>query len=207
MVQHILLIVVAAPLLVLGISPALPAWGLPRSWRRPVLQKVHSMRWVAAAGKLLQSPFAAWALHALALWIWHAPGLYQGALNSAGLHALEHLSFLGTALLFWWVLFRPAGERELGLGAGLLFIFTMALQSGLLGALLSFSPQPWYPAQSGGAAAWGLSPLEDQQLAGALMWVPAGVVYLVAALWLLGRRLLALEREDLASGWGLEKEL
>jgi putative membrane protein len=111
-------------------------------------------------------------------------------------HVLEHLSFLGSGLLFWWSLLYSLHEGQLGLR--LLSIFTIGMQSGLLGALLTFAPQPWYAAQSAGAVAWGLTPLADQQLAGVLMWIPAGVIYLAAALALLGARLVAMERADLA---------
>jgi len=127
-------------------------------------------------------------------------------LKTEVVHALELIRFLGTALLFWWAFFHTAAGRKMALGAGILYIFTMALQSGLLGALLSFAPQPWYPAQSAGAVAWGISALDDQQLAGALMWAPAGVVYLITAVWLLGSRLLEMERADEALSWKLEEK-
>ncbi len=200
MLQHILLMLVAAPLLVLGLPPALPAWSLPSRWRRPLFARLRLFVPLAAAGRFLRRPLAAWSLQALALWLWHAPDLYQAALVDERLHALEHLSFLGASLLFWWVLLHPHGEREFGLGGRLLYLFTTALQSGLLGALLTFSPQAWYPRQSAAAGLWGLTPLEDQQIAGALMWVPAGVVYLFGALWLFSSLLISMEREDQAAG-------
>jgi putative membrane protein len=206
MLQHILLIMVAAPLLVLGAPPAALAWGIPRAWRRKLFGLGRSLAPLRAAGHLLALPLVAWGLHVLALWAWHAPGLYEPALIDERLHALEHLSFLGTALLYWWGLLQSVGGREMGLGLRLLSIFTMALQSGLLGVLLTFSPQPWYTSQSSGAAVWGLTPLEDQQLAGVLMWVPTGVIYLVTALWLLGSRLHAMEQDDLATNQSLENE-
>jgi putative membrane protein len=206
MLQHVLLILVAAPLLVLGAPPAALAWSVPRVWRRKFFGLGRSLAPLQAAGHLLALPLVAWGLHVLALWAWHAPGLYEAALSDERLHALEHLSFLGTALLFWWGLLQPMGGREIGLGLRLLSIFTMALQSGFLSALLTFSPQSWYPAQSSGAAAWGLTPLDDQQFAGVLMWVPAGMVYLVTALWLLGSRLHAMEQDDLTTIQSLENE-
>lgn len=204
--QHILLMQVAAPLLVLGISPAILAWGAPRAWRRPLLSGGHSLAWVHTSWKALSHPLVAWALHTLALWIWHTPRLYEAALVDERLHVLEHLSFLGSGLLYWWTVFQPKGlDRELGVR--LLSVFTMAMQSGLLGALLTFAPLPWYAGQSAGAAAWGLTALEDQQLAGVLMWAPGGLVYLISAVWMLGARLTAMERDDLAAGQIIENEL
>jgi putative membrane protein len=232
MLQHSLLTLAAAPLIVLGTPPAVLAWGIPHRLRlkiaaqvAPLLRRIQghnppkrgrqngSQPGQSQAGnfarvsplKWLQSPLLAWSLHAFALWIWHAPGFFQAALDSELIHALEHLSFFGTALLFWGVLLRPSAEREIGLGVRLFALFTMALQGGLLGALLTFAPQPWYPGQSGAAASWVLTPLEDQQFAGALMWVPSGTIYLVAVLLLLGARLLAMEEADRAAGFMREE--
>jgi cytochrome c oxidase assembly factor CtaG len=190
MLQHVLLILVAAPLLILGVplGPFLLALSSPvrrtmgRGWRQTA--------WPRLSWQALTQPLVVWALHAVALWAWHAPGLYQAALRSELVHLLEHFSFLGTALLFWWVL-RGAGS---GSGFGVLYLFTLALQSGLLGALITFAPRPWYLAYRATAPAWGLTPLEDQQLAGVLMWIPMGVVYTIAALILFAAQLASIER-------------
>ncbi|HEX6042812.1 cytochrome c oxidase assembly protein, partial [Longimicrobium sp.] len=183
MVQHELLMALAAPLLVLG-RPVVPLlWALPLSWRR------RMGRWAKAAPVrsgwgLLTAPLAAWLLNALALWAWHLPGLYQAALRSEGLHALQHASFLGTGLLFWWTVVHGR-EGRMGYGASVFYLFATAMHSGGLGALLTFGARPWYPAYAGAAATWGLTPLEDQQLAGLIMWLPGGLSYLVAALVLI----------------------
>jgi putative membrane protein len=193
MTQHMLLVLAAAPLLSLGapLGPTLlalpPAWriALGRGWPGSRLQVVWS--W-------LSRPAVAWGLHAGVLWAWHAPGPYQAALQAEWLHSLEHLSLLGTALLFWWVVFHPNRQHAWLRGpGGTLFIFLQALQSGLLGALITLASQPWYGAYQSTTAAWGLSALSDQQLAGAIMWVPAGMVYVVGALGVLGVWLSAAE--------------
>ena len=134
--------------------------------------------------RAVSAPFAAWLLHAAALWLWHLPGPYQAALGGEGIHALQHASFLGTGLLFWWALFHGR-EGRLGYGAAVFYLFATAMHSGALGALLALSPAPWYSAYGDAAAAWGLTALEDQQLAGLIMWVPAGLSYLAAGLALL----------------------
>jgi cytochrome c oxidase assembly factor CtaG len=142
-------------------------------------------------------PLAATALHGLALWVWHAPVLYAWALENETIHRLEHLSFFLTGLLFWWVLFHGRGpgrgERVRdGIGIGCLFI--TVLHSGVLGALLTLAPHVWYPAQVQFSADFGLTPLEDQQLAGVLMWVPMGAIYTAAALYFAHRLLATNER-------------
>lgn len=192
MVQHELLMALAVPLLVLG-RPLVPfLWAMPMRARRA------GGRWAKKApvrgGWLMVSgPFAAWLLHAAALWLWHLPAPYQAALASGGMHTLQHASFLGTALLFWWALFHGR-EGRMGYGAAVFYLFATAMHSGALGALLTFAPTPWYPAYDGATTAWGLTPLEDQQLAGLIMWIPAGLSYLVAGLALIAAWMRESER-------------
>jgi cytochrome c oxidase assembly factor CtaG len=121
-------------------------------------------------------------VHLAAVWAWHVPMLYEAALANRAVHAAEHAAFLGTGVLFWWAVLH----RKQSYGAGVLYVFGMALQSTLLGALLTFARAPWYTSHLGSTAEWGLTPLEDQQLAGLVMWVPGGLVYLMAALTLFG---------------------
>jgi putative membrane protein len=180
MIQHELLMVVAAPLLVLS-RPIIPfLWAIPVSWRRTAGDLAAS-RPVSTTWKWLTLPSVAWALHAAAIWIWHAPALYQSTLSSETVHTLQHVSFIGTALLFWWALLHSR-EGRLARPAAVIYLFTTAVHTSLLGALLTFSTRLWYPLYDAGAAAWGLTPLEDQQLAGMIMWVPAGLSYMIAAL-------------------------
>jgi hypothetical protein len=117
-----------------------------------------------------------WLLHAVALWIWHVPSLYEAALERESIHALEHACFFVTAALFWWGLTRGRYGR-LGYGAAVVYVFATAMHSGLLGAALTVSPRLWYPIYARSTSAWGLSPIEDQQLAGLIMWIPAGVIF------------------------------
>lgn len=196
MVQHELLMVVAAPLLVLG-RPIVPMlWALPIAWRRRVGGWGRE-RVVSAAWRMLTLPLVAFALHGAALWLWHAPRLYEETLFSEGMHALQHASFLLTALLFWWSLVHGR-EGRLGYGAAVLYLFGTMLHTGALGALLTFSTTLWYPAYGGAAAAWGLTPLEDQEVAGLVMWIPAGASYLIAALVLLAQWMRASEERAVA---------
>jgi putative membrane protein len=179
MVQHLLLVLVAAPLLVLGVSAPVWLWALPVAWRRPLARGWRSGRavWLAVS-----APPAAWTLHQAALWLWHLPALYTAALRHAAVHAVEHVALLGTALLFWGALLGAGGRGRLGPGAGVLYLCAASVAGGALAALITFAPAPWYAAYAATAGAWGLTPLEDQQLAGLIMWVPAGAVELLGAL-------------------------
>lgn len=203
MVQHVALMFAAAPLLAWGAPPAVWAWALPQQARRPVAHALHRSGVLRSLGWLLTHPLFVWVAGALALWLWHAPGPYQAALANDAVHALEHASFLGTALLFWWVLARPAGKvwGSFGAGAKFAFVFTTMVQSGFLGALITFSPAPWYSLYLFTAPAFGLDALADQHLAGVLMWIPTGIAYLGAALGLLVGSLRALEARDRDLVW------
>lgn len=184
MAQHELLMAAAAPLLVLGRPVVAFLWAVPIHWRKT------AGSWFAAtparvAWSTISSPLVAWTLHAVAIWLWHAPPLYQATLGSEAIHTLQHLSFLGTGLLFWWTLLRSR-EGRLGAPFAVVYLFTTAVHTSLLGALLTFSSRLWYPLYASSTAAWGLTPLEDQQLAGLIMWVPAGLAYVIATLAIAG---------------------
>jgi len=114
---------------------------------------------------VLTIPIVAWVIHAVALWTWHVPALFEAVLHNEWVHTAQHLSFLLSALLFWWALIHGR-QGWMGYGAAALYVFTTSLHSGLLGALLTFSKSVWYPSYVGLTNSWGLTPLEDQQLGG-----------------------------------------
>jgi putative membrane protein len=181
MAQHELMMVIAAPLLVLG-RPLVPyVWAMPPQWRRASGDLTRNVQFQRVWSRLT-SPGAAWVLHAAAIWVWHIPFLYDATLDNAVVHTLQHVSFLGTALLFWWSVLR--GSR-LGRGSAVGYLFTTMLHTGALGVILAFTNALWYPAYETTTMRWGLSPIDDQQLGGLIMWIPGGVAYLVAALSLL----------------------
>jgi putative membrane protein len=191
MVQHTLLIVIVPPLLVWGTSPA----GLASPLHKISNQWWRNTSWLKPLWRVLMQPAVAWILNVFTLWIWHTPGLYQSAVENESLHMLEHLTFLFTSLLFWWTITRPRARMGRG-DPGILALFTMGMQSGLLGALLTFAPTPWYDVYESTTQPWGLTPLEDQQLAGAIMWIPMGAVYTAAALMLFLTHLDWIERQS-----------
>ena len=195
MAQHLLLLMVAPLLLVLG-SPVLSmTMAIPPAWRR-MGRRMARRPGVRAVGRALTHPLTTWLLALIALWAWHAPALYQGALQHEGIHLLEHASFLGTALLFWWTALQPSGPRRLPRGADVLYVFTGSLPGAALGALFAFASAPLYPLYAVRVSVWGLTPLQDQQLAGVIMWIPSGVIYLGVSAWLFVRWLGALDREQ-----------
>jgi putative membrane protein len=182
MVQHVVLILVAAPLLALGAPGAAIVRGAPAIARRTLARWRRPFGSARKAFLVLATPIAAWLLHMGALWFWHAAVPYDAALENESLHALEHACFLITALLFWRAVLPPLGTHRAATVISILLVFAMAMQSVFLSALLTFSTSAWYAVYADSTAAWGLTPLEDQHLAGAIMWVPAGFIYVAAGL-------------------------
>jgi putative membrane protein len=192
MAQHEILVLISAPLLVLSRPLAPMLWALPARWReaigRALKLKVLNRSWI-----LISAPVIAWLLHAIALWVWHAPLLFDATLHSEFIHALQHISFLGTALLFWWALLE--GHRgRLNNGVAVLYVFTTAVHTSILGALLTLSSRPWYPSYAATAPTWGWSALQDQQFGGLIMWVPSGTLLTIVALALVARSLRSSEQ-------------
>jgi putative membrane protein len=187
MVQHELLMIVAAPLLVLGRPLAAWTWALSPRHRRWI-GSASRWGWLSRLWGAVTRPLAAWALHAIALWLWHVPPLFDAALHSEGLHILQHASFLLTALLFWWAVLGgdPRSRRN---GFAMVYLFTTMMHTGALGALLALAPTPWYSSYVTATAVFGIDPLEDQQLGGLVMWVPGGFAYLLAGLAVMARLL------------------
>lgn len=183
MLQHIVLILIAAPLVALGApggaivrgAPAIVRWTLGR-WRRP-------LRSIRTASRMPGAPVAAWLVHVGTLWFWHASVPYDAAVRNDAVHAVEHLTLTVTAIFFWRAVLPPVGtSRVRNDPVGILLVFAMGLQSVFLSALLTFATKPWYGVYAETVEAWGLTRLEDQQIAGAIMWVPASLFYVGAGL-------------------------
>jgi putative membrane protein len=182
MLQHEVMMVIAAPLIVLGRPFEAWAWAIRSCCGRTGLRW---MRWRAPRGILgaLGGSLVAWILHAIALWGWHIPIFFRAALQHPGLHIVQHACFFGTALLYWSSVF---GARARAPGASsIASLFTTMLHTSALGALLTFAPVALYSSVDD--RRFGLSALEDQQLGGLIMWVPGGLSYLVAGLAIVAR--------------------
>jgi putative membrane protein len=172
--QHELLMLVVAPLLVLGRPGVAALWAWPRRPRGTVASLMRRPG-VRAAWRGVTAPLAAVALHGLVLWAWHAPALFEAALRSENVHAVQHFTFFATAALMWWTLVQGRYGR-MGYGMAAVYVWFTALHSGLLGALVTVAPAPLYPTHEHRTALLGRGPLEDQQLAGLIMWIPAGAL-------------------------------
>jgi cytochrome c oxidase assembly factor CtaG len=183
MIEHEILMAMAAPLVVVG-SPVAMLWAFPAAMRHRI-GGIGQNGVVAGSWRWLTNPPVATLIHGAALWIWHAPPLYEAALANPWIHWLQHLSFFVTAILFWRALLQGR-EGARAYGAAVFYLFVTSLHTGFLGILLAFFRRPIYPTQTSAAPEWGLTPLEDQQLAGLFMWIPAGLVYAGMALILAG---------------------
>jgi len=182
MTQHEVLMLISAPLLVLGRPLIVFLWAVPTSWRDAAATIGRSPSF-KHLWSFISAPLSAWLVSALALWIWHIPFFFDQTLRSDWIHAAQHTTFLLTALIFWWPLVN--GNPSLGHGGGLVYVFTTILHTSVLGALLTFATRPWYSSYVLTAPAWDLSALEDQQIGGLIMWIPAGTLLLIVALVLL----------------------
>ena len=182
MTQHEILMLISAPLLVLGHPLIAFLWAMPSSWRESAASLGRS-RTFKRLWAFASAPLSAWLVSALALWIWHLPFLFDQTLRSDWIHAAQHTTFLATALIFWWPLVNRT--PSLGYGGGLVYVFTTILHTSVLGALLTFASRPWYSSYVLTAPAWHLTALEDQQIGGLIMWIPAGTLLLIVALILL----------------------
>jgi putative membrane protein len=196
MIEHELIMLVATLLLASSNTGGVLAWGLPRalrlslggSWKSP-LQSL----W-----KRLTEPITATAIQGVVMWVWHAPVLFDRALESSGWHIAQHASFFISSLLFWWAMLHPRARGGYGVSAACLFV--TSLIGGALGALMSFSQSPWYADYAAmGMTGIGLDPVADQQLAGLLMWIPGGLVHGIAALALFYRWLKSAEESHAVS--------
>jgi putative membrane protein len=196
MIEHELIMLVATLLLASSNTGGVLAWGLPKalrlslggSWKSP-LQSL----W-----KRLTEPITATAIQGVVMWVWHAPALFDRALESSGWHIAQHASFFISSLLFWWAMLHPRARGGYGVSAACLFV--TSLIGGALGALMSFSQSPWYADYAAmGMTGIGLDPVADQQLAGLLMWIPGGLVHGIAALALFYRWLKSAEESHAVS--------
>jgi putative membrane protein len=195
MLQHLLLIQVVPALLLLG---------MPAS----VFTRILSVPLAARIERVVAQLPVAWLPSMIILWVWHVPALYDAALANEGIHIFQHLTFLVSATIFWWPVLTPLIAHRAAFLPTMLYLFTAGIATSALGIFLTFASGGFYPAYlhpvyEFGALSlirnvWGLSPATDQQLGGLLMWVPGGLVYLVAILGVLARWYSEAEVDDSA---------
>lgn len=197
MLQHLLLIQVVPPLLLLGLTPEM----MEKLLAYPRLRRLE---------RVVGRPTVAWPLAVITLWVWHAPALYDLAVADENVHILQHLCFLVTATIFWWPVLAPLPEHRAPLPLCLLYLVAASFSSSVLGILITFAPPGLYPAYLhplGQPAivhlirtVWLIDPAGDQQIGGLLMWVPGGLAYLFAIIVVCGSWLAAPERDEFEDG-------
>ena len=183
MVQHVLLLDIAPILMILGFNKVL---------LRPVTRRLHVVE--RRAGPLAHPAFAVVA-YAGFMWLWHIPAMYDAALRDTNVHALEHICFALAGGLYWWHLLSPIrGRLRLGGMGPVLYMVTTKLLVGLLGIGLAFAPTAIYPFYAHHPHFWGLTPGEDQNLAGLVMALEQSIVMGIALVWLFVQMLNESER-------------
>jgi len=168
MIQHMLLVVVAPPLWLLGT----PGWLLTPIFRREPVRRI---------ARIITNPIVAFLLLNVTLYLWHLPPLYDAALTHEALHIVEHLMYIALGVLFWWVVLSPVEEApRVSRGVAIIYLFLACQPMVLLGALLTFAPAPVYLPYVAAPRITDLNPLTDQQLGGLIMWLPTNIPYLLA---------------------------
>ena len=170
--QHMILTLVAAPLVALGLPPG--------------------------RGRVPGQEFWAASAFAGTLWFWHSPGPYDETFLSTAVYWAMHVTTWGSAVLFWWTVFRAPADR---LGLTVAATVVTGLQMALLGAVITWARTPLYWPQFVTPFTWGLTPLQDQELGGTLMWVPGGFIFLAAVIVPLARLLHRPARSGMAGAW------
>lgn len=187
MVQHMTIMTVAAPLVALGAPGLLLGLGLPPIGRAVFRRARRSFR--SLIGSPDKSLVGCWIIYALAMWTWHYPLFYESALRSPFIHDLQHISFFLAALLFWQPIVDPFFRPKQNQGSAVFYLFTTTLHATILGVFMTVAPTAWYPHYEGITVLWNLSALEDQQLAGLIMWMPACAAYALCSIWIFSNAL------------------
>jgi putative membrane protein len=191
MIQHLLIMMVGAPLLLLADPFPFFLWGLPPNARRTVGWLMAPRARFRQLLRRLATPWVSWGLYVGATWVWHTPAAYDAALRYEALHVMEHMAYFVAALLFWWHATgaAPRLQGRLGYGFRISYLLAALAQNEILGIIIAFARQPLYAYYTTVPRLWGISVMEDQALGGAFMWVPGGMMYALAAVALLARYL------------------
>lgn len=198
MAQHLLLMLVAAPLLAVSNTHLVALFALPLGPRRRVGRAVNATPGVRAGASSRSGPLYAALAFILGLWLWHAPGMYDRALADPALHTVEHLTFLFTSAVFWRMV-STAGDRRLDGASAIVLVTVVGLQGNLMAALITLAPRTIY-------AHYADRGLADQQIAGLLMWVPAGIAYLGSTVWAILRLVGGRDLRRRAASHGLARD-
>jgi putative membrane protein len=168
MVQHLVLTLLFPPLFL---------YGLPAD----LVRKVIRPAWLQTTAATLVRPIPAAAIFSAPIILWHLPPFYEAAMRHHGLHIVQHLVFLATAVVMWWPVLSPVPELPRASYPGqMLYLFLLGIPMSIVGAMITLADAPLYPFYAAAPRVWGLTPLQDQQIGGLIMWVPGGLVFWAA---------------------------
>lgn len=168
MVQHLVLTLLFPPLFL---------YGLPAE----LVRKVIRPAWLQTVAAVLVRPVPAAAIFSAPIVLWHLPPFYEAAMRHHGLHIVQHLVFLATAVVMWWPVLSPVPELPRASYPGqMLYLFLLGIPMSIVGAMITLADAPLYPFYAAAPRVWGLTPLQDQQIGGLIMWVPGGLVFWAA---------------------------
>jgi cytochrome c oxidase assembly factor CtaG len=189
MVQHVLVMMFVPPLLWLSNPLPFVLWGLPGPLRPMAGAQLAPGKPVRNVLRAVSSPGLLWLVSIIILWGWHDPNLYNLALENSWVHDLQHLTFFGVSMLYWWNVIGagPRVRKSLPAAARIAFALAAVPATMLAGIVIAFSPEPIYTYYEAMPRLWGLSVLDDQRLAGVIMWIPGSMMYLLTALILVAR--------------------
>jgi cytochrome c oxidase assembly factor CtaG len=188
MIQHLLLVMIAPPLLLIANPMPVLLWGLPEKWRRAtgkgLSRLLHRKSPFRLGLRAATSAGVVWLIWTIALIGWHDAAMYNAALYSEFVHDLEHLSFFLASMLFWWVATGagPRIHRQLGTMGRIIFVLAAVPPNMALGVILSFAEQATYSYYEAVPRLWGIDPLTDQRIGGVIMWIPGSMMFMLAAL-------------------------
>ena len=201
MVQHLLLIMIAPPLLLIANPMAVMLWGLPDRLRRPVGQGFsRALHRDSNSRKLLRtitSPGVVWLLWVIVIVGWHDPDMYNAALRSDFVHDIEHISFFLVSMAYWWHVTGagPRIHKQFGLLGRIIFVLAAIPPNMMTGVVLAFAENPIYAYYMDIPRIWNISVMTDQRISGVIMWIPGSMMYIIAALVLISQLLGQEERK------------
>ncbi len=194
MLQHILLVMVAAPLLLLANPMKTLIWAFPKGIRKSIGNRLKSHGLIRRILSLSVMPLFAWFVFVVCIWLWHSPSAYNAALENEAVHVLEHMTIFVASVILWWSVIGPAPIRTyLPYPLRCLYILAALVQNTILGAMLTFAEAPLYSYYANSPTHWGITTDYDQQLGGIIMWIPGGMMYLAALIILF---FMWIKRED-----------
>jgi putative membrane protein len=196
MIQHLMLVMIAPPLLLIGDPMPIMLWGMPSALRLEVGRWLKPDAGFRRVLRSLTTPGLVWLYTVVALVAWHEPIAYNATLESELIHDLEHLTFFGAAMLFWWHVIgaAPHLHRRLSRGVRIGYVLSVVPATALTGIAISFSSKPIYRHYMTVPRLGKMTVLQDQMLGGVLMWIPGSMMYIIAALVLIARLIQAEDR-------------